>query len=375
MQHVQPIWQTRTPHICCSMPQTPWIGIPGGRRRLDAARRQNKPIFLSIGYSACHWCHVMERESFEDVHTAELLNSNFIAIKVDREQRPDLDSIYMQASQALTGSGGWPLSVFLTPDLRPFYAGTYFPPVRRHNLPAFTDVLLQLARAWKEAPADVESVASQVLARIVPGAPPAASVTVLPGSLQKTPRLSSRNLRPRAWGWGRAPKFPQPMAIDFLLRRAVARRVRTRTTPHCIALHALKAMARGGMYDVVGGGFSRYSTDDSWRVPHFEKMLYDNAQLALAYLHAWQLTGDAFYKRIVVDTLDFVIAELTTPRRIYSSLDADSEGEEGKFYTWTRDGLRQALADDLLFELFVAAYGVTSSGNWDGKTVLQRGPR
>jgi len=345
---------------------------PWGQEALEAARRQNKPIFLSIGYAACHWCHVMERESFENQQTADLLNTHFIAIKVDREQRPDLDRIYMQAAHALSNSGGWPLSIFLTPDLHPFYAGTYFPPVRRYNMPAFTEVLTHLARAWQDTPAEVERVGAEVLARIRPTAAPPGGRPLSSGLLQDAATRLVQTYDQEHGGWGRAPKFPQAMAIDFLLRVSVgssAVGVESSST----AVHALKAMARGGMYDVVGGGFSRYSTDDAWRLPHFEKMLYDNALLALAYLHAWQLTHDPFCRRIVIETLDFVMSEMVNAEGgFYSSLDADSDGAEGKFYVWTKDNLREALADDSLFEIFVAAYGLTTSGNWEGKTVLQR---
>jgi len=344
---------------------------PWGREAREAARRENKPIFLSIGYAACHWCHVMERESFENQQTADLLNAHFIAIKVDREQRPDLDSIYMQAAHALSSAGGWPLSVFLTPDLQPFYAGTYFPPVRRYSMPAFTEVLTHLARAWQETPVEVERVGAEVLARIRPTAAPGGR-PLSPGLVQDATTMLVQTYDQEHGGWGRAPKFPQPMAIDFLLRRGAdssADGVEASRT----ALHALKAMARGGMYDVIGGGFSRYSTDNAWHVPHFEKMLYDNAQLALAYLHAWHLTHDPSYRRIVIETLEFVMSEMVNAQGgFYSSLDADSDGAEGKFYIWTKENLGEALADDSLFEIFVAAHGVTASGNWEGQTVLQR---
>ncbi len=345
---------------------------PWGQEALACARSENKPIFLSIGYAACHWCHVMERESFEDLRTAELLNSDFVAIKVDREQRPDLDSIYMRATNALTGSGGWPMSVFLTPDLRPFYAGTYFPPVPRHNLPAFTDVLKSIALAWRERPGEMNRLGEEVLAHLRNAAPQDSKRPLDAKALTDAEDTLIQGYDREYGGWGTAPKFPQPMVIDFLLRRAASNGDHGSNASE-VALHALGAMARGGMYDVVGGGFSRYSTDEFWRVPHFEKMLYDNAQLALAYLHAWQWSGRSLYKRIVIETLDFVSRELADPAGgFYSSLDADSEGTEGKFYVWTTDELRPALADDALFELFVAAYRLTAAGNWDGKTVLHR---
>jgi hypothetical protein len=345
---------------------------PWGHEALARAHVENKPIFLSIGYAACHWCHVMAHESFEDQETAALLNRYFVSIKVDREQRPDLDSIYMQATTALTGSGGWPMSVFLTPDLRPFYAGTYFPPVRRYNLPAFNEILLGLARLWAEDPGEVDRVATQVLEHISSSTPSPAVTPPTAELLEGAERLLIDSYDREHGGWGRAPKFPQPMSIEFLLRRA-ARRVPSHAAALDAALHALKAMARGGLYDVVGGGFCRYSTDEYWRVPHFEKMLYDNAQLALAYLHAWQLTRDPLFKRVAVETLDFVQREMMDAAGgFFSSLDADSDGVEGKFYVWTKQELRLALPLDAEFELFSAAYGVTDAGNWEGKLVLQR---
>ena len=367
---------------------------PWGEEALAKARAEDKPIFLSIGYAACHWCHVMAHESFEDNEVAAFMNEHFVNIKVDREERPDLDGIYMQATMAMTGSGGWPMSVFLTPDLKPFYAGTYFPPVQRYNMPAFRDVLAGIARTWKEDRAEVDRVSGQLLGHLQQ----ALNINVSTESsftqddLDRAARSLVDHYDWENGGWGAAPKFPQPMAIQFLLRRASpssagrgrsegggkAENASLTPTPSPngkvelkIALHALKAMARGGMYDVVGGGFSRYSVDQFWRVPHFEKMLYDNAQLARAYLHAWQITGDEFFKRIVVETLDFLQREMTHPDGgFYSSLDADSEGEEGKFYVWSLEEIQEILQDES--EFFEAAYGVTTRGNWEGKTVLQR---
>jgi uncharacterized protein YyaL (SSP411 family) len=342
--------------------------FPWGQEALEKAKNENKPIFLSIGYAACHWCHVMAHESFEDPEIAALMNKRFINIKVDREERPDLDSIYMTATQAMTGSGGWPMSVFLTPELQPFYAGTYFPPVRRYNMPSFRDVLLAISDAWKNQPEKAVDSARRITAHIQSQKTLSSyELSFEQGHLD----LAVKNLLDGYdWsygGWGDAPKFPQPMAIDFLIRRHVAGHSEALKP----ALHALHAMARGGMYDVVGGGFSRYSTDNFWRVPHFEKMLYDNALLARAYLHAWQITEDPEFKRIVEETLDFVAREMTHPDGgFYSSLDADSEGEEGKFYVWTREEIREQLLDDS--EFFEAAYGITERGNWESKTVLQR---
>jgi uncharacterized protein YyaL (SSP411 family) len=360
---------------------------PWGEEALSRARAENKPIFLSIGYAACHWCHVMAHESFEDAETAAFMNEHYINIKVDREERPDIDAIYMQATVAMTGSGGWPMSVFLTPDLKPFYTGTYFPPVRRYNMPAFKDLLAGLARSWKEDPDEIERVSGQVSSHLQQ----TFNANINSGSTFTQEHLNTALkslIDTYDWdhgGWGSAPKFPQPMAIEFLFRRAINRPATERTENFenensessadseilKPALHALKSMARGGMYDVVGGGFSRYSTDNSWLVPHFEKMLYDNAQLARAYLHAWQITDDDFFKRIVIETLDFIAREMTHPNGgFYSSLDADSEGEEGKFYVWSLEEIREVLQEDS--EFFEAAYGITQRGNWEGKTVLQR---
>jgi uncharacterized protein len=353
---------------------------PWGEEAIAKAKVENKPIFLSIGYAACHWCHVMAHESFEDKTTAAFMNKHFVNIKVDREERPDLDAIYMQATVAMTGSGGWPMSVFLTPDLKPFYAGTYFPPVPRYNMPSFKDVLAGIARTWREQPAEVFRVSDEVSGHLRQSL----SVSTQSDSASAfTPvhldAVEKSLLDSYDWGyggWGTAPKFPQPMTIEFLLRRAIKEAensvILAADAPAVkSSIHALKAMARGGMYDVVGGGFSRYSVDNFWRVPHFEKMLYDNAQLARAYLHAWQITGDPFLKQIVTETLDFIAREMSHPEGgFYSSLDADSEGEEGKFYVWTRDEMRGILKDDS--EFFEAAYGVTPRGNWEGHTVLQR---
>ncbi|MBN1451108.1 MAG: thioredoxin domain-containing protein [Anaerolineales bacterium] len=341
---------------------------PWDEEALAKAKAENKPIFLSIGYAACHWCHVMAHESFEDPETAALMNERFVNIKVDREERPDLDSIYMSATQAMTGSGGWPMSVFLTPDLQPFYAGTYFPPVRRYNMPSFREVLQALAGIWESEREKAIDSAQRITAHI-------RSNTTLSSyelSLEQDHLdLAVKNLLDSYdWGyggWGDAPKFPQAMSIEFLLRRHIVGHSAARES----AVHALRAMARGGIYDVVGGGFSRYSTDNFWRVPHFEKMLYDNALLARAYLHAWQITKEPEFKRGVEETLDFVAREMTHPDGgFYSSLDADSEGEEGKFYIWTREEIREQLLEDSDF--FEAAYGITERGNWEGKTVLQR---
>ena len=341
---------------------------PWGTEALEKAKAENKPIFLSIGYAACHWCHVMAHESFEDPETAAFMNEHFVNIKVDREERPDLDNIYMQATIAMTGSGGWPMSVFLTPDLKPFYAGTYFPPVRRYNMPSFKEVLAGLSNAWANDRTEVEKTSNKVFEHLDTKLRSTNEESLTPDHLESIAKAMQGAYYWGTGGWGDAPKFPQPMALEFLLHYSVS----TKQTEYLKLIeHCLKVMARGGMYDVVGGGFSRYSTDDHWRVPHFEKMLYDNAQLVCAYLHAWQVTHDPFYKRIVEETLAFIENEMTHPQGgFYSSLDADSEGEEGKFYVWTLDEIREVLKEESDF--FEAAYGVTAKGNWEGKTVPQR---
>ncbi len=344
---------------------------PWGKEALEKAKSENKPIFLSIGYAACHWCHVMEHESFENPETAALMNEHFINIKVDREERPDLDSIYMQATVAMTDSGGWPMSVFLTPDLRPYYAGTYFPPVRRYNMPAFKDVLTGLANAWLNDKEEVDRVGNQILNHIQPQLQTNKNSDTFTSKTLEA--LTNSILKSYDWGfggWGDAPKFPQPMTIEYLLRQALVDSPRQEQILKACR-HVLDEMSRGGMYDVIGGGFSRYSVDKFWRTPHFEKMLYDNAQLALAYLHGYLVTGEVRYRQICEETLDFILREMTHPQGgFYSSLDADSEGVEGKFYVWTHDEIQNILGPD--FEFFKTAYGITPEGNWEGNTILHR---
>jgi uncharacterized protein len=341
---------------------------PWGEEALERARTEDKPIFLSIGYAACHWCHVMAHESFEDPRTAAFLNEHFVCIKVDREERPDLDALYMSAVIALTGRGGWPMSVFLTPDQRPFFAGTYYPPDRRHGLPAFMDVLVSLSDAWRKRRGDVLRSGEKIAVHLSEGngGEDAGGPLDRPALAAAARALAGSSDRTHG-GWGESPKFPQPMAIEFLLRRHTAGDEGTLS----VAERALRAMARGGFYDVVGGGFARYSTDRFWRVPHFEKMLYDNAQLARAYLHAWQVTGVPEFRTIAEDTLDFAAREmLSAEGGFYSSLDADSAGEEGRYYVWTLNEIRAALGGGAPF--FEAAYGLTAEGPGDGKIVLQR---
>ncbi|MBE0669546.1 MAG: thioredoxin domain-containing protein [Anaerolineales bacterium] len=341
---------------------------PWEKEALDKAKAEDKPIFLSIGYAACHWCHVMAHESFEDEEIAKFMNEHFVNIKVDREERPDIDGIYMQAVMAMTGSGGWPMSVFLTPDLKPFYAGTYFPPVRRFNMPSFKDILSGLANAWKNDRAEVEKTGLQVSTHLQTQIRTQSTDSLTTDHLNAIAKAMQSSYDWGYGGWGDAPKFPQAMALEFLLHHSVA----TKNDEYLkLIKHCLQAMARGGMYDVVGGGFSRYSTDNLWRVPHFEKMTYDNALLARTYLHAWQVTREPDFQRIAEETLDFVAREMTHEQGgFYSSLDADSEGEEGKFYTWSLTEIRDVLQDKSDF--FEAAYGIITDGNWEGKTVLHR---
>jgi hypothetical protein len=350
--------------------ENPVDWFPWGAEALEKARQEDKPIFLSIGYAACHWCHVMAHESFEDPETAAVMNRYFVNIKVDREERPDLDSIYMDAIVALTGHGGWPMSAFLTPDGHPFFGGTYFPPVARFNMPAFRDVLLGVARAWQNERPKLLEYGQQLTSHVT--AINQVNREVQPVQEQLLTQAAMTLVQQYDWkdgGWGKAPKFPQPMSIEYLLRRASLGDGLALET----AEHALQAMAKGGMYDVVGGGFARYSTDNAWLVPHFEKMLYDNAQLALVYLHAHLLTGKPEYRRVCEETLDFILRELTHPEGgFYSSLDADSEGEEGKYYTWTQHEIATALQSKELLDLASMAYAISPQGNWEGKIVLQR---
>ena len=342
---------------------------PWGEEAFHKASVEDKPILLSIGYSSCHWCHVMAHESFEDEETARLMNEHFVNVKVDREERPDVDAIYMRALVAIAGRGGWPLTVFLTPEKQPFFAGTYFPPQARQGLPAFRQVLLSVARSYRERKEEIQRSAQGVAARVIaqdltPAAPPMElSAIVLDQSLR---RLSER-FDPRHGGFGAAPKFPQAMALDFLLREyyrggnSLALR---------IVEKSLEKMARGGIYDQLGGGFHRYSVDDSWLVPHFEKMLYDNALLSRVYLHAYHTTGKPLYRRIAAEALDYVGREMTSEEGgFYSSQDADSEGEEGKFFVWTPAEIKAALGEED-GELFSQYFSVTGAGNFEGKNVL-----
>ncbi len=343
---------------------------PWSAEALSKASTEDKPIFLSIGYAACHWCHVMAHETFEDPSTASFMNANFVCIKVDREERPDLDSIYMSFVVATTGGGGWPMSVFLTSDGQPFYGGTYFPPVRRHNLPAFREVLETVVRLWRTGRAAILS-SSENLSHSLSAQQTAQHIhsTLSPGFLEQVAQTIAQSYDWKNGGWGAAPKFPQPILIEFLLRLGS----RGDSASLDMAVHALRAMTQGGMYDLLGGGFARYSVDSIWLIPHFEKMLYDNAQLALVYLHASLMTGDQWFREVCEATLDFVLREMAHPAGgFFSSLDADSDGEEGKYYLWTPQEIRTVFTNHDDADLFIGVYGVSEAGNFDGRTILRR---
>ncbi|MFQ5538365.1 MAG: thioredoxin domain-containing protein [Gemmatimonadota bacterium] len=348
--------------------------FPWGEEALTRARAEDRPILLSIGYSACHWCHVMERESFEDPETAELMNREFVNIKVDREERPDVDQIYMRAVQAMTGSGGWPLTVFLTPEGHPFYGGTYFPPVPRHGLPSFRQILAAAAAAYRDRPDDVRAAARDLVRKMeeAQGSPAGPSAPAHdaggPGAalLDEAVRGLGRAYDSVHGGFGRAPKFPQPTTLEFLLRHH-ARTGDPRALE--MAVTTLERMAAGGIRDHLEGGFHRYSVDGHWLVPHFEKMLYDNALLARAYLDAYRATGRPGFREVATETLDYILADLRSPEGgFFSARDADSEGEEGRFYVWSLKEVEEVLGRDA--PAFRLAYGLTEEGNFEGKNIL-----
>jgi uncharacterized protein len=337
-----------------------------GPEALERSRREQKPILLSIGYAACHWCHVMERESFENEEIARIMNEHFVCVKVDREERPDLDAIYMDALQAMSGHGGWPMTIFLTPDGEPFFAGTYFPPEDRHGMPGFRRLLEALSEAWRDRREQVLTQAAQVVKAVSRGVALPASIDPLSEEiLQQAHAGLTRMFDPEWGGFGPAPKFPQPMTVEFLLRcnlRGYDRALEMATV-------TLDAMARGGLYDQIGGGFHRYSTDRQWLVPHFEKMLYDNAQLARLYLHAWQVTGTELYRRVATETLDYLLREMRDEQGgFYSSQDADSDGVEGKFYVWSHADLVKESGER--GDVVAAWFGASPEGNWEGTNVL-----
>ncbi len=333
---------------------------------LQKAKDENKPIFLSIGYSACHWCHVMAHESFENNDVAEFMNKNFVNIKVDREERPDIDDIYQKACQITTGQGGWPLSVFLTPDQKPFYVGTYFPVLDSYGRPGFGSICRQLAQAWNEKPKDIEKSAESFIHALNK----TEKITV-PTKLERTLLdEAAMNLfqlgDPTYGGFGSAPKFPNAANISFLFRYS---QMANLPKFNEFALKTLNKMAKGGIFDQIGGGFHRYSTDTKWLVPHFEKMLYDNALMSVNYCEAYQITKDQFYLDILQKTLDFVLREMTSPEGgFYSAYDADSEGVEGKFYVWTKKEIKEILGSDA--DLFCLYFDVTDGGNWEGNSIL-----
>ena len=342
---------------------------PWGEEALRRAQEEDKPILLSIGYSACHWCHVMERESFEDPEIARLMNESFVNIKVDREERPDLDAVYMQAVQAMTGRGGWPMTMFLTPEGKPFYGGTYFPPEDRPGMVGFPRLLEVVATAYGQSRHEVEHAAEQLRDRLqrMAQAPPSGSATLRQEVLQDALANIYPQFDQRQGGLEGAPKFPQPMLYEFLLR------YHHRTgNPEALSMveRTLEHMAWGGIYDQVGGGFHRYSTDEKWLVPHFEKMLYDNALLARLYLHAYQITGRPLFRKVVEETLDYVLREMTDQAGgFYSTQDADSPDGEGTYYLWRPEEVIRVLGEEE-GELVCRYFDVTPSGNFEGQSIL-----
>lgn len=340
---------------------------PWGEEALTRARTEDKPIFLSIGYAACHWCHVMEHESFENEEVARILNENFIAIKVDREQRPDLDQIYMAATMALTGSGGWPMSVFLTVDLKPFYAGTYFPLHDGYGRPGFLSLIQKIAEACKNDRENIEQYSKDFVDRLQAAYESnGASVPLNKNILVTAAEGLMRNYDTINGGFGNAPKFPHPIDLSFLMKAYADNK--DKAVLEALE-HTLRKMADGGIYDQIGGGFHRYATDARWLVPHFEKMLYDNAMLAVTYSEAFQLTGNESYRRVVRATLDFMLREMHHQNGgFYSALDADSEGEEGKFYVWKKDDVDLLLGERS--EMFCKYYNITKQGNFENNSSI-----
>lgn len=347
---------------------------PWGKEAFEKASKEDKPVLISIGYSACHWCHVMERESFEDPETAAYMNKHFVNIKIDREERPDIDHIYMDAVQLITGTGGWPLNVFLTPDLRPFYGGTYYPPKPVHNRSSWMEILEGISASFRDRREEVETQAGKLTEHLTKSNEFGLTLKTVDPSLtaftSNDVTLIAGNILQVAdteWGgFSKEPKFPHSQVIRFLLNHYFHTREQSSLDQ---AVLTLDKMASGGLYDHVGGGFARYSTDAQWLVPHFEKMLYDNALLVSVYSEAFQLTGNELYREVVDNTLEFVERELMSEEGgFFAALDADSEGEEGRFYVWTADEINDVLGDDAaLFSLY---YGVTAEGNWERRNIL-----
>ncbi len=341
---------------------------PWGEEAFERAKAEDKPVLVSIGYSACHWCHVMEHESFEDEKTAAIMNEHFVNIKVDMEERPDVDQIYMNFVQLITGRGGWPMNVFLTPDKRPFFGGTYFPPAPRHGMASWPQILASIAEAFREKREEIENSADKIVSELrrLSVVEPAAGGLAL-DMLDQAYSSFLRTFDTVNGGFGGAPKFPPAMSLEFLLR------YHKRTGEDqalAIVEYTLTKMANGGIYDQLGGGFHRYTVDAIWLVPHFEKMLYDNAQLVRVYLHAFQVTGNEFYKRVAIDTLEYIKREMLDPSGgFYSTQDADSEGEEGKFFVWTPDEIASLLGEKEA-DLFCEYYDVTQDGNFEGHNIL-----
>ena len=366
-RHTNRLAQETSPYLL-QHAHNPVDWYPWGEEAFARARAEDKPVLLSVGYSACHWCHVMERESFENTEIAALMNAGYISIKVDREERPDVDQIYMGAVQALTGRGGWPMTVFMTPDGRPFYGGTYYPPEDRHGLPGFPRVLTAIAEAYRERRDSLLRQADQLVEHVVQNSSvPEAADAVGVALLEQAAATLKGQYDAQFGGFGGAPKFPAAMTLEFLLRR-------WRATGDAEALamveHTLQQMAAGGIYDQLGGGFHRYSVDDHWLVPHFEKMLYDNALLARLYLLTYQATHKPEYRRVCEETLDWALREVTDPLGgFYSTLDADSEGVEGKFYVWTAAEVRAALGAEDAHKV-MSFYDVTPGGNFEGQNIL-----
>ncbi len=342
---------------------------PWGEEAFQEARRKNKPVFLSIGYAACHWCHVMAHESFEDPETAQIMNRGFVNIKVDREERPDVDSIYMNAVVAMTGHGGWPLSIFLTPQAKPFYGGTYFPPTRRYNMPSFQEVLLYVQDQWTNHRESVIRNGEGLTQAVQQNLPKNSDLVDLNESiLDQAVQMLFRQYDWKNGGWGVAPKFPASSAIELLFLRYHRSKDQLALD---MASHALGHMRRGGIFDQVGGGFHRYSVDAQWLIPHFEKMLYDNAMLLRTYLQHWQITGDKSSLELVEGTIAFLVREMKHEGGGYfASLDADSEGEEGTYYLWTEDEIVEACTQSDYPAFATQAFGVTEAGNFEGRNVL-----